>query len=76
MKIICLIIARGGSKSLPGKNILKINNIPLIAYSIYQAKQIKKINRIIVSTDDNEIMRVSKKYGAEILFKRPKIISP
>lgn len=75
MKIICLIIARGGSKSLPGKNILKINNIPLIAYSIYQAKQIKKINRIIVSTDDNEIMRVSKKYGAEILFKRPKIIS-
>ena len=74
-KIICLIIARGGSKSLPNKNIIKINNIPLIAYSILQAKQIKSIQRIIVSTDSEKIMKISKNYGAEILFKRPKKIS-
>lgn len=74
-KIICLIIARGGSKSLPNKNIIKINNIPLIAYSILQAKKIKTIERVIVSTDSEKIMKISKKYGAEILFKRPKNIS-
>ena len=74
-KIICLIIARGGSKSLPNKNIIKINKIPLIAYSILQAKQIKSIQRIIVSTDSDKIMKISKKFGAEILFKRPKNIS-
>ena len=74
-KIICLIIARGGSKSLPNKNIIKINNIPLIAYSILQAKKIKSIERVIVSTDSEKIMKISKKYGAEILFKRPKSIS-
>ena len=74
-KIICLIIARGGSKSLPNKNIIKINNIPLIAYSILQAKQIKSIQRVIVSTDSEKIMKISKNYGAEILFKRPKKIS-
>ena len=74
-KIICLIIARGGSKSLPNKNIIKINKIPLIAYSILQAKQIKFIQRVIVSTDSEKIMKISKKFGAEILFKRPKKIS-
>jgi len=74
-KIICLIIARGGSKSLPNKNIIKINKIPLIAYSILQAKQIKSIQRVIVSTDSEKIMKISKKFGAEILFKRPKKIS-
>lgn len=74
-KIICLIIARGGSKSLPNKNIIKINNIPLIAYSILQAQKIKAIQRVIVSTDSEKIMNISKKYGAEILFKRPKKIS-
>ena len=74
-KIICLIIARGGSKSLPNKNIIKINKIPLIAYSILQAKQIKSIQRVIVSTDSQKIMKISKKFGAEILFKRPKKIS-
>ncbi len=74
-KIICLIIARGGSKSLPNKNIIKINEIPLIGYSILQAKQIKSIQRVIVSTDSEKIMKISKNYGAEILFKRPKKIS-
>jgi CMP-N,N'-diacetyllegionaminic acid synthase len=75
MKILCLIIARGGSKSLPNKNIMKINNLPLIAYSILQAKKSKKVNRVIVSTDSEKIAKISKKYGAEILFKRPKNIS-
>jgi len=73
-KIICVIPARGGSKRIPNKNLLLLGGKPLIVHSIEHARQSKLIKRIIVSTDDPEIARISKKCGAEVL-KRPKRIS-
>ncbi|MBI4650897.1 acylneuraminate cytidylyltransferase family protein [Candidatus Desantisbacteria bacterium] len=70
-KILAIIPARGGSKGLPRKNILQLAGKPLIAWTIENAKQSKYIDKIIVSTDDSEIMEISKKYGAEVPFKRP-----
>lgn len=71
-KILALIPARGGSKSIPRKNIIPIAGKPLIAYSIQQALESKHITRVIVSTDDEEIADVSRKWGAEVPFMRPK----
>ncbi|ABM76870.1 cytidylyltransferase domain-containing protein [Prochlorococcus marinus] len=65
------IFARGGSKGLPGKNIMKISGIPLIAHAILLAKKIKVVDRIFVSTDSDEIESIAKNYGAEII-QRPK----
>ena len=74
-KIMCLILARGGSKRIPHKNIKKLVGKPLIAYTIECAKRSKYINRIIVSTDDKVIAKVAKEYGAEVPFYRPDEIS-
>ncbi len=75
MKILALIPARGGSKGIPRKNIVDVGGHPLIAYSIAAAKKSRYINRIIVTTDDKKIANISKKYGAEVPFLRPKNIS-
>ncbi|MEX1003132.1 MAG: acylneuraminate cytidylyltransferase family protein [Crocinitomicaceae bacterium] len=75
MKILAIIPARGGSKRVPGKNIKKLGGKPLIAHSIEQAKNSKFINRIIVSTDSQEIADVAVAHGAEAPFLRPKEIS-
>jgi CMP-N-acetylneuraminic acid synthetase len=64
---IAVIPARGGSKGLPGKNIKLLNNKPLIAWSIESAQQAKKIDRVIVSTDSDEIKKVALEYGAEVI---------
>ena len=69
--IVAIIPARGGSKGLPGKNIRLLDGKPLIAYSIEVAKRSKYITRVIVTTDNEEIAEVSKKYGAEVPFLRP-----
>lgn len=74
-KIDCLIPARGGSKGVPKKNIKILGKHPLIAYSIKVAKKSKYIRRVIVTTDDQEIANISRNYGAEILYLRPKKIS-
>ncbi len=74
-KVICIIPARGGSKGLKNKNILKLNKLPLIAYPIKAAKSSKYIDKIIVTTDSKKIAKISKNYGAEIPFLRPKKIS-
>jgi len=74
-EIMCLILARGGSKRIPQKNIKKLAGKPLIAYTIDCAKKSKYINRIVVSTDDKEIAKVAKKYGADVPFFRPDEIS-
>ena len=74
MKILGLIPARGGSKGVPRKNILDINGIPLINYSVavgLKAVQQGYLYRIIVSTDDNEIAKIAENAGAEIPFIRP-----
>jgi N-acylneuraminate cytidylyltransferase len=71
MNILAIIQARGGSKSIPGKNIKPINGKPLIAWTIEAAKAAKTVTRVIVSTDDPEIAAVAKKHGAEVPFMRP-----
>lgn len=71
LKILCLIPARGGSKSIPRKNVIQLLGRPLIAWSIQHAIDSKYINRVIVSTDDDEIANVSLEYGAEVPFRRP-----
>lgn len=71
MKILFVITARGGSKGVPRKNIIQLGPLPLIAYKIISAKKCKYENRIIVSTDDEEIAQVAKQYGAEVPFMRP-----
>ncbi len=70
--IIAIIPARGGSKSIPQKNIKLLGDKPLIAYPIELAKSIPEIGRVIVSTDSEEIAAVAKHYGAEVPFMRPK----
>ena len=70
-KIFAFIFARGGSKGLPRKNILPIAGTPLLAYSIKLAKQINQVERIFVSTDDEEIASIAIQYGA-IVINRPK----
>ncbi|MAF95946.1 MAG: cytidylyltransferase [Rhodospirillaceae bacterium] len=75
LTIDCLIPARGGSKVVPKKNIKILGKLPLIVYSIKVAKKSKYIRRVIVTTDDQEIANISKNYGAEILYLRPKDIS-
>lgn len=64
-------MARGGSKSIPYKNIKLLGSKPLIAHTIDKAKAAKYIDRLILSTDDDKIAEVGKQYGAEIPFKRP-----
>ena len=71
MKAIAFIFARGGSKGLPGKNIRPLGGKPLIAWSIEQALAVKRITRVIVSTDSEEIAAVARNYGAEVPFIRP-----
>lgn len=74
-KAIAIIPARGGSKRIPRKNIKDFFGKPLIAYSIEAALESKLFDKIIVSTDDEEIANVAKKYGAEVPFIRPKELS-
>jgi N-acylneuraminate cytidylyltransferase len=68
---IAFIFARSGSKGLPGKNTRILGGIPLIAYSIIQAKEVKRIDRVIVSTDSKEIARIAVEFGADVPFMRP-----
>lgn len=69
-KPICIIPARGGSKRIPRKNITPFNGKPLIAWSIETALHSKVFSKVIVSTDDEEIAKIAKQYGAEIPFMR------
>ena len=68
---LALIPARGGSKSIPRKNIIDFAGFPLIAYSIAAGLAAETVTRVIVSTDDEEIAAISRKYGAEVPFLRP-----
>lgn len=69
--MIAIIPARGGSKGLPGKNVRPLNGKPLIGYAVEEALKAKHIDRVIISTDDEEIARVAVEYGAELPFMRP-----
>ncbi len=71
MEVLALIPARGGSKSIPRKNIRVVAGKPLIAHTIEQARKSRQITRVIVSTDDTEIAAVARQFGAEVPFLRP-----
>lgn len=73
--MIAVIPARGGSKGVYKKNIKMLNGKPLIAYTIEEALKSKVFEKVVVSTDDEEIAYISKEYGAEIPFIRPADIS-
>jgi len=71
-KVLAIIPARGGSKGVPRKNIRELCGKPLIAYSIEVALKSKLIDQVVVSTEDEEIAEISKSFGAEVPFLRPK----
>lgn len=70
-EVLALIPARGGSKSIPRKNLLNLGGKPLVAYSIEQALASRHITRVIVSTEDDEIAAVAQACGAEVPVRRP-----
>ena len=72
MKPICIIPARAGSKSVPNKNIRLIAGKPLIYYTIKSALESKLFSHVIVSTEDKKTASITKKYGAEVPFMRPR----
>ena len=75
LKIVCIILARVGSKGIFQKNIKELCGHPLISYSIYAARKSKLITRVIVSTDSKKIKNISENYGAEVPFLRPKTLA-
>lgn len=70
--VVAIIPARGGSKGIPRKNLVEIAGGPLIVHSINHALTAQRVDRVIVSTDDEEIAEVARKAGAEVPFLRPK----
>lgn len=74
-KVIAIIPARGGSKGVRRKNIKSLAGKPLIAWTIEEAKKSKYIDRLILSSEDQEIINVAKEYGCEVPFVRPKALA-
>ena len=70
-QILAIVPARSGSKSIPHKNARSFLGHPLLAYSIAAGLQAKSVSRVIVSTDDEEIAYLARKYGADVPFMRP-----
>ena len=71
MSVLGLILARGGSKGIARKNIKNLCGKPLIAWSIEIAQNADSVEKVVVSTDDEEIAEIAQKYGAEVPFLRP-----
>jgi len=71
IKTVAIIPARGGSKGIPRKNVKRLNGKPLIGYIIETVLKVDEIDRVIVSTEDPEIVAVAKEFGAEVPFVRP-----
>ncbi|MBT7437663.1 MAG: acylneuraminate cytidylyltransferase family protein [Cellvibrionales bacterium] len=71
MKVIVIIPARSGSKSLPNKNILPLKGKPLLCYSISYGLESDIVDKVIVSTDSEEFAEIAKTYGADVPFIRP-----
>jgi CMP-N,N'-diacetyllegionaminic acid synthase len=75
MSLLALIPARGGSKGIPRKNIRELCGKPLIAWSIEVAQESDLVDKVVVSTDDEEIAEIALNYGAEVPFLRPSELS-
>jgi CMP-N,N'-diacetyllegionaminic acid synthase len=74
-RIMAIIPARGGSKGVPRKNVRVVGGKPLIAWTIEEAKKSKYIDRLILSSDDSEIIRITQSWGCEVPFVRPAELS-
>ncbi len=74
-RVLGVIPARGGSRSIIRKNLKHLHGKPLLSYTITEALQAKRLQRVIVSTDDDEIISTSRKYGAEVPFVRPQYLA-
>jgi len=74
-EVLAIIPARGGSKSIPRKNIKTFAGYPLIAFSIMAGLAAESVSRVVVSTDDDEIAEIAMEFGAEIPFLRPEELS-
>ena len=74
-KILAIIPARGGSKGVPGKNIKILAGKPLIAWTIETALSVPCLDRVIISTDDRDILEIGRQYGADVPFLRPEKIA-
>lgn len=74
-RTICIIPAKGGSTRLPRKNLLSLGGHPLIAHAIRKAFRVPDLDRIVVSTEDEEVAQVAQRYDAEVPFVRPKELS-
>ena len=71
MRILGLITARGGSKGISGKNIKILGSIPLINYTITSAKESELLSKIVLSSDDEEIIKIARQQEVEVPFRRP-----
>jgi len=70
-KVLAIIPARGGSKGVPRKNIIDIHGKPLLFYTFKQAQESEYIDRVILSSEDQEIIEIAKDLGCEVPFERP-----
>lgn len=70
-EILFLVVGRGGSKGLPGKNLRKVGGLSLVGYKVRSARQSRYCSRLIVSSDSSEIRDEAMRHGAEMLFERP-----
>ena len=75
MKVLAIISARGGSKGVPKKNVRDLGGIPLIAHMFLKAKKCPEIDKVICSTDDDEIASIAKNYNIDVPFIRPADLS-
>ena len=73
MRVTCIILARGGSKGIPKKNIINFCGKPLIAWTIIQALATKEVSDVWVSSDSQEILEISKQYGAKSIVRPDEI---
>jgi N-acylneuraminate cytidylyltransferase len=73
MNVLAIIPARGGSRGIPRKNVRLLAGKPLIAWTIEVARVAKTVNRVIVSTDNDEIGKISQQFGAEVLRRHAKL---
>ena len=73
--VLALVPARGGSKGIPRKNVRILGGHPLLAYSVAAGLAAVRVDRVVVSTDDEEIAQVAKEYGADVPFLRPAELS-
>ncbi|KQY50249.1 MULTISPECIES: cytidylyltransferase domain-containing protein [unclassified Nocardioides] len=74
-RILAVVPARGGSRGLPGKNLMELGGVPLVGHSIAAARTVPAVRRTLVSTDDEQIAAVSRSLGADVPFLRPAELS-